>query len=144
MASTLLRCRACRQPVLDDARCCPHCAVAAPVAPQAALFWFATTALAAVLAAFVAGQVVSPGAKVSSAPSAPPAEWPAGDRVAAGGLRACERIEDIRRAPSACLLLPAGTRVREVAQASYSADSLACLSAEGRDACLWVALPPRR
>ena len=30
MASHLLRCRTCRQPLLSDARCCPHCAVAKP------------------------------------------------------------------------------------------------------------------
>lgn len=27
---TLTRCRRCRQPILHDARCCPHCAVARP------------------------------------------------------------------------------------------------------------------
>ncbi|AWN42976.1 hypothetical protein [Methylobacterium durans] len=27
---TLTRCRRCRQPILTDARCCPHCAVANP------------------------------------------------------------------------------------------------------------------
>lgn len=32
MARFLLRCRRCRQPILSDARCCPHCAVARPVA----------------------------------------------------------------------------------------------------------------
>lgn len=32
MASRLQRCRRCRQAVLGDARCCPHCAVARPAA----------------------------------------------------------------------------------------------------------------
>lgn len=30
MAGYLTRCRRCRQPILSDARCCPHCAVAKP------------------------------------------------------------------------------------------------------------------
>ncbi|GLS44921.1 hypothetical protein GGR33_004978 [Methylobacterium brachythecii] len=31
MAGRLLRCKRCRQPILSDARCCPHCALALPV-----------------------------------------------------------------------------------------------------------------
>ncbi|GJD71488.1 hypothetical protein [Methylobacterium gnaphalii] len=31
MAGRLLRCKRCRQPILSDSRCCPHCAVALPV-----------------------------------------------------------------------------------------------------------------
>ena len=30
MAGHLLRCKRCRQPILGDARCCPHCAVDRP------------------------------------------------------------------------------------------------------------------
>lgn len=32
MASRLWRCRRCRQAVLSDARCCPHCAIPRPAA----------------------------------------------------------------------------------------------------------------
>lgn len=30
MAGYVLRCRRCRQPVLSNAKCCPHCAVVGP------------------------------------------------------------------------------------------------------------------
>ena len=138
MASTLANCRACGQPVLVGSRCCPHCAVASPLAPQAVGLWIACVAVAASVATFAATQAHRAPYPTEARAVA---TWPEGDRVGAAGLRACPRIEDALSGKPTCPVLPAGTAVREVAQATLSDKPLACLAVEGRDACLWAMAP---
>lgn len=69
MTSYLRRCRRCGQALLDDARCCPHCAIPRPIRRRLVYSLTVGTAALAVLGAALRGASELTGNAQAAAPS---------------------------------------------------------------------------
>lgn len=73
MTSHLRRCRRCGQALLDDARCCPHCAIPRPIRRRLVYGLAAGAAAVAVLGAGLRGRSEATSNAPVAAP--PPSIW---------------------------------------------------------------------
>jgi len=153
MSLHLPRCRRCGQPILADARCCPHCAVPRPSRTPRRMAFAAVAAGLVVLALGQLALTPSPDAHTRTAPAPVAAAsdpipvmapWPKGNRVGPAGLLACDHVEQVgdpRGSGPGCGRIPPGTAVNEVARGSYRGTALACLTSGDTGPCRWVRAP---
>lgn len=73
MTSHLRRCRRCGQTLLDDARCCPHCAIPRPIRRRLLYCLFVGAAALAALGAGLRGRSEVTGNALAAAPY--PSTW---------------------------------------------------------------------